>query len=165
MSLCRRCWSKQWRGHPANYNHHPRWWPHRDLQNDRQRGTRVDFTLEDCNKTPLYYLLFPSPPTLRICNQTGLSLYIPWPLNAVSNSPCMFLPVPHSYNHFQAPNPQLCVVTCNLVPRCVSTDWMLSTPLSVLFISWGNSSLTFHNLCKFVIAQRFWHQKERFQCK
>lgn len=59
--VCRRCRWKQWWGHPADYYHHPCWWPLWDLQDDWKSGSGVDFTLWDY-KTPLYYLLLQSSP-------------------------------------------------------------------------------------------------------
>lgn len=75
--VSRRCWRKQWRGHPANYHHHSCWRPLWDLQAGWKRGPGVDFTLQDL-KTPLYYLLLQWSPSL-VCNRTSFSLYSPQP--------------------------------------------------------------------------------------
>lgn len=104
IPLCRRCRSKQWRGHPADYYHHPCWWAHWDLQDDWQRGPGVDPSYWDapsityCSKDPLPY----------ICNLTGFPFYITLPWNGINNPLCLEPSCPVVSDLLPATNLQLC---------------------------------------------------------
>lgn len=77
MCVCvcvrRRCWRKQWRGHPADHNHHQPWWTLWDLQVGREGRTGIDFTLRDPTHT-FYYLLLHWHPTYPLVIQQSF----PW---------------------------------------------------------------------------------------
>lgn len=92
LNMCRRCWSEQWRRHPADHYHYPRRWSHWDLQDDWQRGPGINFI--SYWVSPLFPTVPLIPSLTHIFNQRGFSLYIAWHWNGINSPPCMYPAIP-----------------------------------------------------------------------
>ena len=146
--MCRRCWSKQWRGHPADHYHHPHWRSYWDLQNDWQRGPAIDFTLLLWHPSITYCSIHPLP---WIFNQIGFSLYIAWSWNGINSPPCMSLAVPQLLPSCEHEKPSaVWPVTCHTFPKLpivsLNAEYYQHFYQSFSF-HWFFFFLTFHTLC------------------